>query len=380
MTTSRRGHNEGGIRKRADGRWEASIDLGYQDGKRKRQFAYGKTRAEAAEKLRQAQHKRETGQVARNGRLTTGEFLLDWLEKTLPGTVKDSTVRNYSDVLHHYVLPHVSRVPLVKLSPADVQNMLRALEEQGLSVRTRRLARAVLRRALGLAVKWQMADRNAAALVDCPRGGNDPLDDALDLGGTLAVLSAAKGDRLEAFAILALTLGLRRGELLGLRWQDVDFAAGEMRIDHTLAYKPGAGLVLGEPKTKAGRRTIPLVPPCASALREHRRRQAAEQLACGSAWAGSDHVFATEIGTPIDPRNVLRWWHGLTVRAGVGRRRIHAARHTCATLLYNAGVPLEQVSAILGHASLSITSDIYARVQLDSKRRALSTLASTLYA
>jgi hypothetical protein len=146
--TKRRGRGEGGIRKRSsDGRWEASISLGWESGKRKRKLFYGRTRAEVAQQLRRAQHGIDMGQTPTDGRLTTGSFCEGWLRDTLPGSVQASTVDNYRDVLTHYVLPHIGRVPLAALAPEDVQAMLRALEAQGLSVRTRRLARAVLRRA-----------------------------------------------------------------------------------------------------------------------------------------------------------------------------------------------------------------------------------------
>lgn len=376
----RRGRGEGGIRKRTDGRWEASIDLGWVDGKRRRKFIYGRTRAEVATKLRQAQQGVDHGQVPADGRLTTGAFLESWLRDVLPGSVKASTVTNYRDVCTHYVIPHVGRVPLAKLGPEHVQAMLRTLEDQGLSARTRRLARAVLRRALGQAERWGKVTRNAAAQVDCPRGADTGTDDALDAAGAKAVLAAARGERLEALFVLALSLGLRRGELLGLRWEDVDVDAGELAVAHTLSYRPGSGLVLEEPKTEAGRRTIPLVGDTATALREHRRRQAAERLAAGPDWVDAGYVFTTEVGGPLDPRNVLRAWHRLTERAGVGRRRLHAARHTCATLLLAQGVPLEVVSAVLGHASLAITADVYARVRMDAKRKGLGALADALTA
>jgi integrase len=377
--TSRRVQGTGSIgKKRADGRYPASFDLGWQDGKRKRKTVYGRTRAEAAEKLIQAQRSLELGQPPTDGRLTTSAFLGVWLRDTLPGSVKASTVDNYRDVVNHYIDPHVGRIPLIKLAPEDVQAMIRALEEQGLSVRTRRLARAVLRRALGQAERWGKVSRNAAALVDCPRGADTPAEDTLDASGVCAVLDSARGDRLEAFARLALYLGLRRGELLGLRWEDVDFERGEFRITHSLSYRSGEGLVLQEPKTAAGRRTIPLFGQTASSLREHHRRQLEERLSAGPAWVDSGHVFSTELGAPLDPRNVLRWWHRLTERSGVGRRRIHAARHTAATMLLEEGAPLEVVSAVLGHASLAITSDIYARVRMDAKRKGLGALASAI--
>ena len=136
--------------------------------------------------------------------------------------------------------------------------------------------------------------------------------------------------------------------------------------------------MLDEPKTEAGRRTIPLVGATLPALRDHRRRQLKERLAAGPDWSDSGHVFANELGGPMDPRNVLRWWYRVTERAGIGRHRLHAARHTAASLLLEQGVPLEVVSAVLGHASLAITADVYARVRMDAKRKGLGALAKVL--
>jgi integrase len=188
------------------------------------------------------------------------------------------------------------------------------------------------------------------------------------------VLEAARGRRFEAFVVLALRLGLRRGELLGLCWDDVDFEAKEFTIRRSLTYIQGLGFIVEEPKTESGARTISLLGKELAALRQHWRTQAEERLAVGEAWADSDYVFAAHVGGPMMPRNMLRWWQALTEEA-VGRKvRIHAARHTCATLLLEEGVPLEVVSAILGHASLSITMDIYAKVGLDAKRKALGAL------
>jgi integrase len=152
---------------------------------------------------------------------------------------------------------------------------------------------------------------------------------------------------------------------------DIDLDAGELIVRGTLKRRKGAGLYLDTPKTAAGWRTVPLVGGTVQALREHYTRQLAEQLT-SPVWLGSGHVFASTIGGPLDARNVTRWWHNLLSRAGVERRRFQATRHTAATLLLDEGVPLEVVSAILGHAGLAITADVYAKVTADSMRRSLA--------
>jgi integrase len=336
-----------------------------------------KTKADAMRRVEEVRRAVASGVGTTNERQSTAEYLTLWLDKVLPGTVKDETAASYRYVIDHYVLPHIGTVPVAKLTPDHVDSMLTSLRKAGLSVRTQRYARAVLRRALSHAERRGVVTRNVAALVDGPKGGGRKLDDAPTASEARAILAAAKGDRLEAFAVLALTLGLRRGELLGLQWSDLDLDAKQLTVNRTLHYTAGRGLRVGSPKTRGSARTIPLPDRCVAALAQHRVRQAEERLKAGGSWRESAHVFTSPIGTPLDPRNALRWWHGVTEKAGVGRRRIHAARHTAATVMLEQGAPLEVVSAVLGHASLAITADVYAKPAADAKRRALTAVSDS---
>jgi hypothetical protein len=200
-------------------------------------------------------------------------------------------------------------------------------------------------------------------MVDPPRRTGVKLDDALDAEEASAVLAAAKGDRLEALAVLVLAVGVRQGEALASRWDEIDLDAGTLRVTKA--------------KTDAGVRTVALPAFVVSALRSHRRRQAEARVAAFE-WDDTGLVFPSTIGTRIDRRNILRWWHDLTIRAGVGRRRFHASRHTTATLMLNNGVPLEVVSATLGHAGLAITADVYAKVRPQLQRQAADAMEQVL--
>jgi integrase len=369
--TRRRGHGEGSIYKRAsDGLWVGVVDLGWQQGKRSRKTVYGKTRAEVVTKLRKVQRDVEQGLPVIDERRTTGDYMTWWAESVLPGTVKPSTADDYRWIIEKYIVPHIGKIQLAKLQPNHVQSMLRALERQGLSPRTRRYARAVLRRALGHAERWGLVGRNVAALVEVPRLDGTKLDDALSVAEAHALLDAARGDRLEVLVTVALALGLRKGEALALRWKDVDLDRGTLTVSGTLKRRVGEGLFIDIPKTDNARRTIALPGSCVRALREHKRRQTAEKLACGPAWQAGDFVFTTPIGTPIDPRNCTRLYHALTERAGLGRGRFHALRHSAATIMLGMGVPLEVISKTLGHAGYAITADVYAHVRADLQRRA----------
>ena len=218
-----------------------------------------------------------------------------------------------------------------------------------------------------------MVARNVAALVDPPKQDGHRTEDTMSKDEVAKVLAQAAGDKDRgALAVVLLTLGLRQGEALALRWSDVDLDAGELTVRHTIKFPVGGGYELTAPKTEESARTIPLPKRTVAALRKHRTAQTTKRIK-SRVWRDLDFVFATPLGTPFHSRNALRWWHTLLDDAGVGKRRMHASRHTTATLLLEDGVPLEVVSAVLGHSSLAITADIYAKVGRDSMRRALAT-------
>ena len=358
----RRGTGEGSVYRQADGGWIAAIELGRDaTGQRIRKTAKAKTKREVLVKIEAIKARHAAGLPVSDDKRTTADYLSHWLDNVLPGTVKEKTEASYRWVVGKNIVPHIGTIPLTKLSPIHVQAMMRTLETQGLSPRTRQYTRAILRRALGRAEKDELVRRNAAALVDPPKGAGTKLDDAMDADQTHAVIDAARGDRLEALAVLVLAVGLRQGETLDLRWHDIDLEAGTVTVR--------------EAKTVAGRRTVALPHFVVTALKAHRVRQLEERLAA-PIWEDPTLVFATSTGTRLDPRNVLRWWHDLTTRAGVGPRRFHASRHTAATLMLNNGVPLEVVSATLGHAGYAITADVYAKVRPQLQRRAAETMES----
>ncbi len=262
-----------------------------------------------------------------------------------------------------WVRPYVGKVPLEELSPEDVVAMMRSLERKGRSPTTQRKARTILRRSLTVAERYGRVPRNAAALTDAPKDRGSLLDDTMDASEAAKVLDAARGDRLEALAVVVLAVGLRQAEALGLRWGDLDLDAGVAAVAGT--------------KSTASVRTVALPPFLVAALRRHRARQGEERLAA-KVWGDPDLVFTTRVGTHIHRRNATRWWHELTIRAGVGRRRFHASRHTAATLMLNAGVPLEVVSKTLGHTGLAITADVYAKVRPELQRKAADAMEQLL--
>lgn len=372
--------------------WAAALDVTGLDGRRRRKVVKAKTKAQVLAKLREAQ-KRAEGGLAPDDGLTTGAWLDFWLESVLPGSVAPASERSYREALRR-IRPHIERVKLAKLGPQHVQAAMRAMEAAGLAPRSVAYSRAVLRRSLTHAVKWRKVPYNAAALTDAPRKPKSRIDDSLTVEEVERVLEAAKlveegrqwgapkrpaagrgeqrpetapvmvPDRLEALAVVVLSLGLRQGEALELRWDDINLDEAWMDVHGT--------------KSEASNRRVALPAFVVDALRRHRALQREDRLAA-TYWADPDLVFATTIGTPIHRRNVVRWWHYLTeVRAGVGRRRFHSSRHTAATVMLNAGVPLEVVSATLGHAGIGITSDVYAKVRPDYQRSAADAMQALL--
>jgi integrase len=364
MTNDRRTYGTGSVHfDPTDELWVGTVDLGVVNGRRKRVWRKAKTKAALEAKLRKVHQDKDDGRPTVDQRKTTGAWLDFWLTKVLPGTVSKGTEDYYGQVVRDWVAPYVGSVPLAKLTPEHVIDMVRALEAKGLSPTTQKKARGALIRALNVALRYGRVTRNVAALTDPPKARASKQDDTLDVADAEAVLEAAKGDRLEALAVLVLTLGPRQGEILDLRWSNVNLDNAELDVHGT--------------KSEASDRTVALPPFVVAVLRRHRAAQREERMAA-SRWDDPDLVFTTTVGTRIHRRNALRWWHELTTRAGVGRRRFHASRHTAATLMLNNGVSLEVVSKTLGHAGLAITADVYAKVRPKLQRTAADAMEDVL--
>ena len=357
---AKRGQNEGSIYKRRDGRWVATISLGYKAGKRCRKSFYGKTRRTVQEQLTAALRAHQQGLPAAPERQNVANFLERWLEDSVRPSVRPRTYASYSQLVRLHIAPVLGRHQLVKLGPQDVQHFLNDKLSDGLSPRTVRYLHAVLRCALGRAMKWGLVTRNVATLVD-PPAHQRPYVKPLTPNQARAFLDAVKGDRLAALYSVALAVGLRQGEALGLRWEDIDFDAGRLTVRVALQRLDGR-LQLVEPKTVRSRRTIALPQTAVSALRTHRAQQLQERLFAGSRWQGTGLVFTTTFGTPIDARNLTRQFHRILREADLPRIRFHDLRHTCASLLLAQGVHPRVVMEILGHSQISLTMDTYSHV------------------
>jgi len=356
----RRGHGEGSIYKTKDGRWVAKLFLGRDKrGKKKVWKRYGKTRKEVAEELTKVLRQRQQGLSLEPTKQTVGQFLDTWMNDVVKMNVRPNTYRNYQTVLRH--ITPIRDVPLPKLTPQHVQKLYSQLQEQGLG-RTVVVLHTVLHRAMDQAVKWGLIPRNIIDAVETPKTKKRQFR-PLTPEKTFRFLKAASEDRLYALYVLAVTCGLRFGELLGLRWEDIDFEQGTLTVTNQLQ-KVNGRPVLQPPKTARSKRTIILPTAAIAALKKHRARQLEERLKHADIWQeGWDLVFCTKIGGPLNRSNVRnRSFYPLLKKAGLPRIRFHDLRHTCATLLLAQGVHPKLVQEQLGHSQISVTLDTYSHV------------------
>jgi integrase len=376
----RRSDNEGSIYRRAsDGLWIGSLTYADDKGRRRqRVVASGKRRGAVAEKLEEAWRRLKADEPVKDARLTVAMFVPDWIRKALAASGRKATTQaNYAIIAKTHLVPApFGALTLDKLRPSDIEALLVAKREAGLSDSTVRLIYTVCRAMLDIAVRDGLMRRNPAAAIKRPTIKRNEAR-YLNLEEVGRLLAAAKGDRLEPLIVLMLGTGLRRGEALALHWSDVDLTAGHVRVRWTLA-RVDRRLVFDEPKTASSRRFVPLPSPVAAALKVHRSGQLAERLAAPVWMPWEEHpdlVFPTVIGTPTDPRNALRAFAAIAERAGLAGVGLHTLRHSAASALIASGAPLKVVQELLGHSSYGITADIYSHVAMEQRREAAERLS-----
>ncbi|MDP9315377.1 MAG: site-specific integrase [Chloroflexota bacterium] len=372
----RRGAGEGSIIQRADGRWEAKITVGYVGRTQKRKSIYGKTRKEVAEQLAKLLHEQQQGLPVAPERQNVEQFLTQWLTDVVATKTRASTYERYRIAVKKHLIPHLGHIQLAKLTPQHVQHLLKLKQQQDLAPTHVQRLRDILRNALNHAVKWGLVARNVASLAEPPKV-EDYEPRILTPAEAQHLLEAAKGDRLEALWRVALSLGLRRGEVLGLQWDDIDWQAGTLMIRRQLQYVQHK-LQLTPLKTKKSRRTLPLSPVLIRVLRQHHARQLEERLWQGDRWRDQNLVFPSNVGTPLFPRNLLRARDALLARAGLPHIRVHDLRHSCASFLIAQGESAKTVQEILGHSDVYITLNTYTHLFEGATRQALSGMDALL--
>ncbi|WP_432125524.1 tyrosine-type recombinase/integrase [Streptomyces sp. bgisy082] len=358
----------GTITQRKDGRFQAAVYVLQPDGTRARKFAYGKTWAECDTKRRALLDKVASGTPVPTRSAKLSEWLAYWLESVVRPRRKLSTYDKYEAHVRLYLSPMLGTKRLESLSVPDVRRFLLQLEKKTTAA-TAKESHRVLRTALSAACREELIVRNVAKLVEPPRAAARDLS-PWSLDETLDFLAASRRDPLYAAFVLAIAMGLRRGEIVGLRWNDIDLENRVLLVRQQVQRRRG---VLYNDETKGRRsRAIPLPAMCLAQLRWHRMRQKATYEATGTEWTATGYVFATRTGRPVEPRNVHRSFVRVGEAAGLRPIRLHDARHGCATLLTAAGVAPRVVMEILGHSQISLTMDVYTHVVQDTPREAIS--------
>lgn len=373
---AKRGHQEGSIRKRADGRWEGRVLLGHREGKAVRPSFYGETRALVKDQISTAVAASSGGVFAVATKKTVGDFLTDWLAAVKPG-IREKTYRSYEQLAGLHLTPALGALPLKHLGPEHVQRCLNDLSASGRAPRTVQMVRDVLRMALEHALRLGAVSRNVAKLATAPRVPHKEVQ-PLSVEEAKAFFKSVENHRLAGLWECAVWTGLRQGELLGLRWSDVDLDKKELRVSRALQYVAGK-FSLVEPKTARSRRTINLTEAAVAVLTRHQASQAQEQLLAGADWNASwNLVFATRRGTPLEGSRINRDLKKLLKDAMLRPQRFHDLRHTCASLLLASGVSPRTLMEWMGHSQISLTMNTYAHVMPAAKQDAADKLSALL--
>ena len=367
----KRAKGEGTLTKRKDGTWQGSISLGYHpDGRRNRPVVYGKTQREAREKLEAIKQRASQGTFS-DAELTVKAYLERWL-KEKERQVKPRTVEIYRYCVDTLIGPRLGHTKLSDLTPLAVQTMIGSIaDEVGKSSANK--ARTVLYSAMKQALRWQLIPRNPVEAVDTIKEQKREMV-LWTAEQATRFLDAARSHRLYALFYLAMATGMRRGELLGLYWTDLK--GDRLKIERALTLNKGRG-VMSTPKTRKGTRWVALSADVLEVLEAHRERQIAERQRLGEAWADSRLVFASEVGTPINPNNIARVRNKLQDEAGVPRARLHDLRHLHASLAIREGMDPKVLADRLGHAKASFTMDVY--THLFEEQRASSAVSLTSF-
>jgi integrase len=371
MAKRKRGSGEGSIYKFKNG-WRGAITVGFDaDGKQKRKTFMAATRTEVAEKMKQALRDQQQGVNIDPERMTVQALLQRWLTDIVKPSCEYKTHDTYTDLVEKHLSGETfGKTLLTKLTTPQVQRLLNEKHKSGLSPKTVKHIRDCLRAALNVAVNdWDLIPRNPASKAKPPKPTKRPMQ-VFDGEQAKRFLEVAANHRLNALFCVALVLGPRQGEVLGLQWTNLDLQAGTLRIEGALKRNEHKKLVKGKTKTEASMRTIPLPAVTVAALLRHKMTQDQEREWAGSAWKKTGYVFTTQVGTPIDRRNLLRTWYSLRKKADVPQIRFHDLRHSAATLLYAQGVHPKTVMEIMGWSDLKMPMELYGHVLDEMKRDA----------
>jgi len=347
---NKRGQNEGTIYKRKDGSWAAQVSI-----QGRRLTKYTKTQSEARTWLRTTLSQVDNGITFLGAQMVLGKYLEQWLV-TVKTSVRPKTYEQYKQIVTSHIVPILGRIKLKDVRPDHIQSLYNNKLKSGTSNRTVRMIHSVLHVSLAQALKMGLIGRNPADAVTRPKLVKKEMKTLTDTQ-VQTLLLAVRGTRYEALYLLAVTTGIRQGELLGLKWADLDWVTRHLSVQRQLQRLPGHGMVFSEPKSASGRRVIALGSATIEKLREHYKHQQLERLAAGELWIENDLIFPTIIGTPIEGSNLIRTFKSLLRAYNLPNIRYHDLRHTAATLMLQQGIHPKVVQERLGHSQISMTLD-----------------------
>lgn len=377
----------GSVEKRGENRWRLVVSGGTgPDGRR---IKYTKTiqatsRREAEKELAKFVAEVERGLYMEPSRLTFAEFVERWLRDYGESNLAPKTLFRYRQILESRILPSMGHLKLEQIRPVHLIEFYKNLQEDGiredgkpggLSAKTILYHHRVISSILNDAVEWQLIPFNPASRVKPPKVQKKQAA-CYDVVQVKAMLKALETEepKYRVIVTLALLTGLRRGELMGLTWQDVDFDGGTLMVRQASQYLPGKGTFVKEPKNESSQRLLALPRVLINMLRQYKKEQAEHRLKVGDLWQGSDRLFTTWDGQPMHPDTISKWFPKFLKRHGLTPLTFHGLRHTTATVLINKGIPLKNVSGRLGHADVGTTGNIYSHFLQSADRVIADTL------
>lgn len=379
---SKRGNGEGSVCRRHDGRWQGSITIGRDDrGRLIRKYFYGKTRKETSEKLNRAiEELRDNRFINKSDNPTVEQWCHEWLWSYKRNSVKQKTFDQYETILRTHIIPDIGDIRLADLKTMHIQRIINKMHDSGLSHRTIEVMKIVMHAALKQAQRNKLVSENVCENVVLPRKQPKHIR-VLNEDEQTKLIAALKDNYIGRGLLFALYTGMRRGEVLALKWSDYDKNEKTISITKALSrvrtYNKNGNktmLTVTTPKTDTSIRTVPLIDKAVELLAEHRRKQERYMELVGDYYTDNDLIFSSSRGDYLDPGNFNRKLNKTVKKIGIAQISPHALRHSFATRGLEAEVSLKAMQELLGHSSITVTGDIYTHILKEQKRKEISKL------